>query len=380
MPVWNRIKEAFKGYSDDEESLLELAREALSKDDFKTLKRSVIDDKTLLIPSIIKLPQGTLLYPTLKKAHSKDFNTKIHAYAFSQAFEGFSQHAFETISEAIAPNIVGMQDIKRAATLQLFADERLHILLLGDPGTGKTEILRSANHLARKSSMGLGSGTSGAGLSAAYAKGEMQLGLLPQADKGLCCIDELNLMKKDDRAALYNAMEKGFITYNKGGRSEKFSADVRVLSTANPKGDRFEGDDVDELKKQLPFDPALVSRFHFVFLIRKPDIDEFVHIAKNIAKGKQERHDNTTFYKAYIAHARTLNVKFPKALEPLVTAAAKHVKEHEKELLIEVSPRIVKGIIGFAKASARSELRKTVEEKDVQRVLEILGNSLGLQL
>ena len=71
------------------------------------------------------------------------------------------------------------------------------------------------------------------------------------AHEGLCCIDELNLMKKTDMAALYSAMEKGIITYNKGGNNKKIPCEVRVQATANPNGDRFVGKSLSILKIDL---------------------------------------------------------------------------------------------------------------------------------
>jgi DNA replicative helicase MCM subunit Mcm2 (Cdc46/Mcm family) len=138
-----------------------------------------------------------------------------------------------------------MEYVKKAVSLQLFASEPVHILLLGDPGTGKTEILRSVEELHPISVFGLGSGTSGAGLSISMSGGKPVLGLLPKAHKGICCIDELNLMKSEDMASLYSSMEKGFITYDKGSHHIKEKAEARILATANPVGDKFKGTELE---------------------------------------------------------------------------------------------------------------------------------------
>ena len=70
---------------------------------------------------------------------------------------------------------------------------------------------------------------------------EVTKGLLPQADQGIAAIDELNLLKSADMGNLYNSMEKGFVRYDKGSNHIQLESRVRVLATANPKGDKFTG-------------------------------------------------------------------------------------------------------------------------------------------
>jgi replicative DNA helicase Mcm len=296
-------------------------------------------------------------------------------------FEEFAKAVHEKCSNIIAPNIVGFEMVKKAVALQLFSPEHIHILLLGDPGTGKTQILNAATELAPISSMGLGSGTSGVGLAVTVKGNEVVKGLLPMADNGLCAIDELNLMKEESRASLYNAMEKGFVSYDKGGHSFKFDARISVLATANPKGDKFTGKTVSELKKQLPFDAALLTRFHLTFLVRKHDIEEFKKITRALL---QKTKTNLTekekrFLKDYVMHAHSLGeVAIPKKFEQEIVDFIADIKEKEEKYLVEISPRMAVGFIRLAKASARMELRREVSEKDVKLVKQIVTESLKL--
>ena len=89
---------------------------------------------------------------------------KIRRAFFESSFKEFSERAWASVPQFIAPNLVGLTAIKQATALQLFSLEPVHILLLGDPGTGKTDVIRAASDLSPVSSFGLGSGTSGAGL------------------------------------------------------------------------------------------------------------------------------------------------------------------------------------------------------------------------
>ncbi|NJL43742.1 MAG: hypothetical protein HC945_00235 [Nitrosarchaeum sp.] len=297
---------------------------------------------------------------------------------YERAFQAFSQQAPATLKILIAPGIVGMDEIKEAAALQLFAKEPIHILLLGDPGTGKTEILRAIEDLAPVASFGLGSGTSGAGLAVTVKGKEVSKGLLPLADNGICCIDELNLMKHQDMASLYNAMEKGFITYNKGSDKLRFDARVRVLATANPKGDRFVGNTPDTIQKQLPFESALLSRFHLAFIVRKPTSQEFVQITRSIVTRERKaiKKTDAAFLKRYVANAESLDVEFSKAYEPAIVGFIEDIAKDEKDFITDVSPRLVIGIIRLAKACARMRLSATVDKTDIKTALRLLKSSL----
>jgi len=309
-------------------------------------------------------------------------NDKIKNDIITDSYQKFSKNASKVISKFIAMNIVGMETVKKAVAVQLFAtpDEPVHVLLLGDPGTGKTDILRSATDLAPISSFGLGSGTSSVGLTVTMKGDQVQKGLLPMADKGMCAIDELNLMQEKDRASLYNAMEKGFITYDKGGKHHKFDSKIKVIATANPKGDRFAGWTVDTIRDQLPFDAALLSRFHLVFLIRKPDIKQFIEISKKIVSGDKKSHlsGDQTFISDYVKFASNIDVVIPKEHEDEIVDFMALVKENEKRYLVEVGPRLVLGFTRLAKASARMNLRDKVDSDDIKLVKDIIMHGLRI--
>ncbi|MBS3176048.1 ATP-binding protein, partial [Candidatus Woesearchaeota archaeon] len=316
-------------------------------------------------------------------SEAEDFAEKCNLRVKKQVqkilFERFAENAHHALPQLIASHIVGMEDIKAAVALQLFAKDPVHILLLGDPGTGKTDILRSAADLAPIATFGLGSGTTGAGLVGTYKGFEFSPGLLPQAHQGICAIDELNLLKEESRAGLYNAMEKGFVTYDKGGTHERMNAVVNILATANPKGDRFvETRRLWDVKKQIPFDPALMTRFHLVFLVNKPNTLQFEQIAKSITEKSFDdaTEADTQFIKNYIAQAKKLNVRFPKDLEQDIVTFVQLLKKQERTFLVEITPRTVVGFMNMVKASARMNFRPKVEKQDIERVKLIFNRCL----
>ena len=310
-----------------------------------------------------------------------EINEDIKDKVKSALYREFAEHAGRIVN-VVAPEIVGMDIVKKAAMLQLFAKEPVHILLLGDPGVGKTQILHSVAGLAPISAFGLGSGISKAGLGVATKGKKIDKGLLQLADKGICAIDELNLIKKNDYAYIYNAMEKGFITYTKASHKHNFDTRVRVIATANPKGDRFVGNSVDVLKKQLPFDSALVSRFHLVFLVRKPNIEEFKDITRQIISNKKTNvsEEDIRFIKGFIEYAENIEVDFPKRFETKVVEFSEEIKKNESKYLVEIGPRTIIGLTRLAKASARMKLRKKVMEDDLELAIDIMRTSLDIRI
>ena len=382
--------------SDEKKGLISLLGQYLEDADIKEIvqlikkKKADISLKDLGVsPQILK----ESAYPALE-AKAKAEEQRITGYLdklnklieerFREAsYRRFSEKAASTLPHFIGMGIVGMDQIKRASALLLFAgpSEPIHMLLLGDPGTGKTEILRSASALHPISSFGLGSGTSSVGLSVTVKGSEVSKGLLPMADKGICAIDELNLMQERDRASLYNAMEKGFITYDKGGKHYKFDSRIRIIAAANPTGDRFSGWTVETLKKQLPFEPALLSRFHLVFLVRKPDPKQFAEITRRIVSQDRSKRSSAdeNFIKDYVSYAEGKQVRLTPRLENEIVDFVSEIKEKEREYLIEISPRLVKGFVRLAKASARLNLRDVVEKQDVKAVKEIVLSGLNLR-
>ncbi len=322
------------------------------------------------------------LTPAVEDAELLSFVRRVNRKAADKAkltaFRTFRKEALATITKLVAPNIVGLEAEKRAAALQLFAQEPFHILLLGDPGTGKTDILRGVERLAPHAVFGLGSGASKAGLIGSYEGKEFIPGLLVEAHEGVALIDELNLLKKEDRAGLYSAMEKGFVTLDKGGKHEKFDAQVRVLATANPKADRFVGKDLKFLKTQLPFDEALLSRFHLLFLLRKATGKELETITRKIVRNdvRELEDGDARFVKEYVAYAEKLNVAFDDRYESMIVDFIEQAKK--RETLVEVGPRTVIGIIRLAKAFARVRLSRHVSADDVEGSLKLLRETLEI--
>lgn len=372
--------------SRDETARIERLREILDEQDFKNTQSLIRQRRAKIVSEKIqfrKFSVDTLKLKSIQDEDKKavdDINSKLIKHGKAQLWNQISPRFFDTIKSVLAPSIYGFDIVRRAILMQFFSPESIHILLMGDPGTGKTVFLQSVSSVFPITSFGLGSGTSGAGLSVTVKGNQVSKGLLAMADKGLCCIDELNLMKKEDRASLYSAMEKGFITYDKGGKHYRFDARISLLATANPRGDRFTGETMEEIRKEVPFDPALLTRFHLVFFIKRPSVDRFMQISRRIIKEEKKPKlgdDEIKLFQDYILNAREIEVSLPKDIETKLMETVKKLKEQEINSLVDITPRTVIGMIRMAKASARMELREIVEEKDLKLAEEILVASIS---
>ncbi|KAJ8683906.1 hypothetical protein QAD02_019698 [Eretmocerus hayati] len=197
----------------------------------------------------------------------------------------------DNILASICPQLYGMYSLKLALAVILAggvtktteSGTRVrgdsHLLLCGDPGTGKSQILRTAARLAARSILTTGVGTTAAGLTAAAIKDSdgwhLEAGALVSANGGVCCIDELTTMNSNDQASIHEAMEQQTISIAKAGLVSTLNSRCSVISAINPVGGRFVGGE--EVKMRLG--GPLLSRFDLILFIRDtldPQWDELV--------------------------------------------------------------------------------------------------------
>ena len=303
-------------------------------------------------------------------------------------------HIHDKIINSTAPSIKGHRDVKEAIALQLFGGTvqqledgtrlrgDLHILIVGDPGIGKSQILKYVSKLAPRSVYTSGKGTSGAGLTAAAVRDELggwslEAGALVLGDQGNVCVDELDKMRSEDRSALHEALEQQTVSIAKAGIMATLNTRCSVLAAANPKFGTF--DQYKTLANQIDLPSPILSRFDLIFVIEdKPDVEKDRELAQHILKTHQ--YSNIAYdiepelLRKYIAYAR-------KNIHPVLTDEANKVLEEfyvsvrtggmEEGTPVPITPRQLEATIRLAEASAKLQLKNEVEASDAHRAINL---------
>ncbi|CAG0880353.1 unnamed protein product [Cyprideis torosa] len=242
-----------------------------------------------------------------------------------------SPDCYDKIARSIAPSIFGSADIKKAIACLLFGGSRkrlpdgltrrgdINVLLLGDPGTAKSQLLKFVEQISPIAVYTSGKGSSAAGLTASVIRDPssrnfvMEGGAMVLADGGVVCIDEFDKMREDDRVAIHEAMEQQTISIAKAGITTTLNSRCAVLAAANSVFGRWDDTKGEE---NIDFMPTILSRFDMIFVVKdEHDAARDQAMAKHVMnvhmKGQAMTSENVEgelslkFLKKYIAYCRS---------------------------------------------------------------------------
>eukprot|EP00002_Diphylleia_rotans_P024947 TRINITY_DN4927_c0_g1_i6.p1 TRINITY_DN4927_c0_g1~~TRINITY_DN4927_c0_g1_i6.p1 ORF type:complete len:712 (-),score=116.81 TRINITY_DN4927_c0_g1_i6:41-2176(-) len=357
-------------------------------------------------------------------------------------------NSFRLVVNSVCPSIFGHELVKAGLVLSLFGGVQksggeknkistrgdIHVLVVGDPGLGKSQMLQAVSNLAPRGVYVCGNTTTGAGLTVTVLKDPisgdfaLEAGALVLGDQGCCCIDEFDKMGSE-HPALLEAMEQQSVSVAKAGIVCNLLSRTAIIAAANPCGGHY--DRSKTVHENLRMGSAILSRFDIVFiLLDKPDTerDEMLsdhvmalHSGKAVKKirtetgSSQSSHEHSLFGKALSSHASLDNPSQQELLErlripgheefsPIPTAllrkyigyARKYVhprlseeakvvlgdfylslrRNHHSMDSTPITTRQLESLIRLAEARAKVELREIVTRDDALDVVNIMKESL----
>lgn len=313
------------------------------------------------------------------------------------------------IIQSIAPAIRGHEMVKEAIALQLFGCDLVeltdgtrirgdsHVLLVGDPGTAKSQLLKWVAEVAPRSVYTSGKKTTGAGLTAAAVRDELmgggwtlEAGALVIADGGIASIDEFEKMDAEEAGALLESMEQQTISIAKAGIVATLNTRTAVLAATNPRSGRF--DDRTPVPQQLAIDPVLLSRFDLIFIMQdKPSPEEdralSQHVLQLHAKKVKQPPIAPDMLRKMIIYARKNVHPELKSKEVQKVISDFYVDwrkiAYAEGRFIPLTIRQLEALVRLAKSYARMRLNNEVMVEDANRAIELVKKSLeqvGLDL
>ena len=266
---------------------------------------------------------------------------------------------YDIIKESLALAIAGGSDSEKR--------KNIHILMVGNPGAGKSELLKAVEKDSPKAFYV--SDASGPGLTAAITdiggSRVMIPGILPLANNGVACLDELDKMKREDTQAMHSAMEQGEFMKSKAGLKMKFTTRTTIIAAANPVNSSFDANRT--ILEQITLPESLLQRFDVVWIL----LDDG-NLDPEAILSSTEKSDNPIL-KKYFSYIQRIN--------PDISPVTKDISEFFNELRgksgdLALNARMLLSMKRLVQASAKMHLRNQASIEDFQEMEKIITSYL----
>ncbi|MBI4173442.1 MAG: minichromosome maintenance protein MCM [Candidatus Aenigmarchaeota archaeon] len=310
---------------------------------------------------------------------------------------------YETMIDSLAPSLYGMREIKEAIVLQMFGGMthimrdkarfrgEIHVLLVGDPASGKSQLMKLVPQIMPRGKYVSGKGTTAAGLTASVSKDEqfmggwvLEAGAMVLAHKGLLAVDEFEKMSEEDQVAMHEGLEQGSISIAKASIVATLPAQTSVLAGGNPKFSRF--DPYLPINKQITIPETLLTRFDLKFVLKDlPDADADKRVVDHILASREVDYEgakpklSSDFIRKYVAYAK----------EKCKPVMSKETGDMIKRFYVEmrrkaqkeggpipITLRQFEALLRLSEASAKMQLSDVVRKEDAKRAIRLMKYSL----
>ena len=299
---------------------------------------------------------------------------------------------FTKLTDSFAPEIYGLKREKQALILSLVSGSKIgdlrgdiNTLLVGDPSTAKSRLLKYVLKITSKSAYALGRSSSAAGLvlgidKLADGRNVIKAGPVVLCSGGCVCIDEVDKMADQDRSALHEAMEQQTATLNKIGSNLTMPAETVIIAAANPKTSKY--NIKLSISQNINMQDSLLSRFDLIFLVRDiahrdTDLKKIRHISK-VRQNKNDCEVLTTEQMTKLINycskiKPTLNSEAMSKLEEFFVNLRGYEQPGDS---LAIDMRGFEGLIRLATANAKLRFCDEVDERDVNEAIALFKYSL----
>jgi len=299
----------------------------------------------------------------------------------------------ESLIKMVAPSVIGLDIVKKGLLLSAVSTseelcvngqrerERIHVLLIGNPGIGKSKLISDCIELVPNSRYESSQHASGKSLTAIVSKEDedycLRTGPVPLARGAICVLNEIGRITAEDQGFLLDVMEEGQFTINKYGINSRITSPTVIVASTNPIGSENHFEEKINID-QIPLIKPVIDRFDLIFVLREPkDEDEIREYAeKKIEKLSNKIPNYYSYLKKHIAYAKQMKPEL--TYEAWSIIKEYYVKLAKKSNILSSSVkfgsrRTFDTLVRVAKSVSKLKLKNIVDAEDAKEALEFFN-------